>query len=532
MSSNIFTPQSLLAIKDKFKDTPLFKIDGEVRAATKTINKKPQVQTHYVPFKCKNLTGKYDPLQVKFTKQIAASGAKLPYNKTYDDASHVQVTFKKLTSDDLDSSDYPENKREELLKLNEEFINVLDLIANEYESLVKREVIPECNKAKGRFKWIKNDAKSVHSFRQTHRKAGDEENQEAQESDENGEQSDKKTDEHSGKIALQTPMYRIRLRAEKNTNKIGYTYNNKFIPTVYDMKKTTQESTASGKLIKVIAKVMSGGRLVDLDIKNVRHFVTYLSLAGGIITFESICISSQGISLLCHFKELILWRHKPLARESMNNAEINDMAEFGVKGDDGDVNVDEAEEAEEEESKSKSKQKGKSFAGKKTSKFNKSLDDEEEDSNEVVLAEPDENNDGNEDDNDDLFAVIDSAKTTKSKQKTKVADTKDKTSEKKSKAAESKTNEIELDEETEETEDAEEELGDESKELDQAEADADEELDEDQEDTTTVKEQKTVLKEVPKKVAKLVEAKSTQKQVPKKPAGNLKAAVRKPANKE
>ena len=530
MTSNIFTAQNILAIKDKFKDTPLFKIDGEVRSATKTINKKPQVQTYYVPFKCKNLTGKYDSLQLKFGKQVTGSGAKLPYNKTFDDASHLQVTFKKQTPDDLDSSDYPENKREELLKLNEEFISALDIIANEYESLVKREVIPECNKAKGRFKWIKNDAKSVHSFRQTHRKAGDEENQEAQESDENGEQSDKKTDDNSGKIALQTPMYRIRLRAEKNTNKIGYSYNNKFIPTVYDMKKTIQESTTSGKLIKVVAKVMSGGRLVDLDIRNARHFITYLSLAGGIITFESICISSQGISLLCHFKELILWRHKPLARESMNNAEINDMAEFGVKGDDGDVNVDEVEEAEEEENKSKSKQKGKSFIGKKTSKFNKSLDDEEEDSNEVVLAEPDENNDGNEDDNNDIFAVIDSAKTTKSKQKTK-----DKTVEKKSKATESKANEIELDDETEdveETEDAEEELDDESKELDQADADANEELDEDQEDTKTSKEQKSVLKEVKKTPVKPVEVKSTQKQIPKKPAGNLKAAARKPANKE
>lgn len=148
MSTNIFTPQSLIAAKEKYKNTPLLKIEGDIRTGGKIEKGKKKIQSYYIPFKCKNAAGKYVPLQLKFVKQVTASGAKLPYNISEDDAKHVTVMFKKLSNDDLATSDYPEIKREGLLALNEEFVNALNIIADEYLDLVKREILPEFKKRK------------------------------------------------------------------------------------------------------------------------------------------------------------------------------------------------------------------------------------------------------------------------------------------------------------------------------------------------------------------------------------------------
>jgi len=484
MSTNIFTPQLLLATKEKNKDSPLFKLEGDVRSGGKTEKGKKDIQSYYIPFKCKNVAGKYVPLQLKFIKQITASGAKLPYRTTEDKAKHMLITFKKLTEDDLSNSDYSEAKREDLLKNNTEFVEALNIIADEYLDLVKREVFPEFKKGK-KAKFTSLGSKKVHCFRQTSREVNDDEETQNDEDkkEEDGDKENDNDDDGKKRIPLEHPMYRIKLKAD-NTQKIGYSYNDKYFPTVFDMKKTAKESAEKGKSIKVVAKVISKGVARDLTIKNVRHFITYLSLSGGIITFESICISSQGISLLCHFKELFIWRHKPLKQESMNTNEISDMAGYGIEGEE-DVNIDDEEEKENSQKPSKGKN------NKKNSKAMKDLEFEnDEDAEEFgTTQEPEENDDEDVIDPDDI----------------KVEKKPDKKSTKKNKEPE------EIDGEEPEDNQESEETKDQPK-KDSEEADLLDESDVNETDDTTEK-----------KATKV----ATKKSAPKKSSANLKAGDRK-----
>ncbi len=394
MSTNIFNPQTLLATKEKYKSSPLLKLEGDVRTGGKTEKGKKKIQSYYIPFKCKNIAGKYVPLQLKFIKQVTASGARLPYNISEDDAKHVTVLYRKLTEEDLANSDYPEAKREGLLQLNDEFTKALDVIADEYLDLVKREVLPECKKKESKFKLL--GSKKIHCFRQTHRDAG--ENDETEETKTDEEES--KTDDDKPKIKLENPMFRIKLKADPVSKKIGTNFNGKYTPTVYDMKKTAKESVAAGKTKKVVAKVIVRGVPRDLTIKNVRHFVTYLSTSGGIITFESVCISSQGISLLCHFRELHIWRHKPMKQETLNTADITDMADCGMEGEDEDVNIEDEDEELEKTSKTKVKDNKKNNSKAMKDLAFENAEDEEDFGG---LDEPDENNgDDDIDDPDDI----------------------------------------------------------------------------------------------------------------------------------
>ncbi len=405
MSATYFEAKDIKSAKAKCKDEPWFKLD-----ASKTRkNKNKQQPTYYIPFTAKNAGGKRIPLALKFNRQLIASNAKIPYGVSDEEARDVRVSFRELNKDDLEPTDYEESKRESLLTSNKELIEALGIIADEYLELVDREVL----KYKGdKFKLNKN--KTVNCFRQTHRDAGEDE------------ESDDKDED--GKIPLPYPIFRIKVPADPETKKIGFNSDKTgHIYVVFDMKKTTADAKSNGskKPKPVVAKIKTSKGFVDLTVTNAKHFITYMSLTTGMILFDSVCISKSGVSLMCRFKELHVWKHRTLKVSAMDEDTMNDMAEYGAvnaNGDDDEVfdepedngDGDGSDSGKPAKGKAKGKPSGKPTknAKSKTSAkaLSKALDGDDEE-NQVGDDEPDENDAEEPDENAEEPADEDDANT-------------------------------------------------------------------------------------------------------------------------
>lgn len=369
MSASYFEVKDIKTAKAKCKSEPWFKLDAAKTRKTKGRDH----TTYYIPFTAKNVAGKYITLSLRFARQVIASNAKIPYGNDENSAKDVRVNFRQLTLDDFDSTDYEESKREGLIQSNTEFIEALGLISDEYEELVKREVLKYKG---GKFKLSSN--KTINNFRQSSRLAADDETEEA---------------DAEGKVALPHPIFRVKITADKETKKLGYNSEKTGHGyVVFDMKKASKEAqTVDGKKKNkpVVAKIKTSKGYVDLTLSNAKHFITYMSLTGGMITFDSVCISKSGISLMCKFRELHVWRHRPLQVKAIDDDTVNDMAEYGTTNDKEDEEVyDEPEESQEKKGKSKSSAKG-STKGKKA--ISKAL---ENDGDDEVPVDDEDDNDG------------------------------------------------------------------------------------------------------------------------------------------
>lgn len=327
MSSNFFTVKEFLAAKEKYADD-----GGVIKASIDAVKviKKAQQSTYYIPIKGRNIAGKQIPLSIKFTKQVLCSNAKIAYGVELKDAKDVRVSFRTITKDDLSKTDYNEEQYDELVESNNEFIKVLDAIADEYLAIVNNELLTY----KGE-KIAKKDLKpkEIYCFRQSHRDKSD---------------SSEQTDD-TGKVPLECPIFRIRINANPANKKLGF-YSEKtgHIYTVYDTKKSMHDAAVktkeTGKKVApkpVVAKIKSpDGKFQDLTVSNAKHFITYMSLTGGTIQFESICLSKSGVSLLCKFRDLYVWRHKPMKISTLNEDDIDAYARIGTGADDVDVEME------------------------------------------------------------------------------------------------------------------------------------------------------------------------------------------------
>lgn len=366
MANKQFTPEVILAIKEKYPDQPLFRADFDKVRTTKN-SKKP---TYYVPIQFKTLDGKYAPMNFSFINQIISSNAKLPNGTEEKDAKFVNIAFRELTEEDLSITDYEVSKRAALLKYNKQFIAALDILADEYYSMVNREIIPEAKKRNGKIKLIQGN-KTIRSFRQTHRELKDGEGSaEPSEDKENKKDENETENEDSHKVALPKPIYRLKLKADMDTKKIGYTTDKGHVYTVFDMQKTNKEHKA-GNNVKIPAKIKSNGQMVDLDVFNAKHFITYMSLTAGISSFDSCCISSMGISAMNGFRELGVWKHRTLKQETFNDEVLKALTEFGIEHEEEDINLDDNTEKINKQDKVDNK-------AKLSANVDKALDEDEE----------------------------------------------------------------------------------------------------------------------------------------------------------
>ena len=323
MANTFFTPEDIIALHEKHGAGNLFHANTN---ETK-INKNKDHPTYYIPFTCITMAGRHAKLSLKIKKQILSSSAKISHGQTDQTANDVRVSYTLIEEKDLFNTDYPEDKRAELIKMNANLIKALDIIADEYELMINREIIPYEGD-----KFALKQNQTINSFRQTHRKASlDEIAAEMRLAKEERRLNKLK------KLPLPRALYRIKIPANTTTKKLGrvnfQTKKHEFI--VFDARK----STAENKFKPVVAKLKSDGKLVDLTVSNAKHFITYMSLSGGRIDFHDTCVSQSGISLTYRFNDLHIWPHKPMKTETMTDDDMAEMAEAGTSGFNDDLDI-------------------------------------------------------------------------------------------------------------------------------------------------------------------------------------------------
>lgn len=366
MSQSIYTPKEIIQAKAAADEAgvPWFKSDVSKTASSNANG----TTSYYIPILVRNINGKYTPLNVVIKNQILAASAKPPTSDVAK-AKDVRITFKAINEDFLKSSEYHEEKYNTLIESNKEFIQALNIISDEYYNYVSGEF----KKTNGQ-KYKINSQTKYYNIKQVSRESG---------------ANDEVVDD-DGKVALDTPIYRIKLSADEKTRKIGYSKKDdkgKFshVYTVFDSKKTQRQYTVqkaadpkNTKIVSVVAKLKTSNGMEDLTIDNVKKFITYLSLVNGVIAFEKISISKAGVSLLSKFRSLHVWKHNNVVIDAVNDDDLSDMAGFSI--DNGENSDDEVID---EPVVSKSKPKAFGYNVSAEPESNDGSDDEEEVKEEV-----------------------------------------------------------------------------------------------------------------------------------------------------
>ena len=388
MTSKFFTAKEIITLHEKYnrdgKYGNLFDID-----VTKVASSKSKTKCFYIPLLINNFDGSKCKLKLKIINQLLMSNAKVsPYaeeNKSKD----VGIIYRELTNEDLEKSDYQNtgmnNLHNSLINSSKEFIKANDIICNEFKALVENKI---CTYRGSAFQ-IKN--KKLSSYRQEYRNLTNDEKS--------------KTDEELGLNTFETPegvrvarlknsLYRYKIPVEQDEPyRIGYyrsegksgdeNAKKKFEYAIYDYDNN--KKTANG-WIKTPAKILKNNKPTDLDINTVGLFVSYLSLSTGIASFDSVILSSQGISLKPKIYELTVKHHKRAKKEYIADDEYNSM-EFisqSMKKSDEDENDLSISNEDEEKLKSSTRNDMNS---------NSHENDEDETDENTQIDEPDENHD-------------------------------------------------------------------------------------------------------------------------------------------
>jgi hypothetical protein len=325
MSAQFITPEEVIAVKAKFPDSCilLLDIDNTKENSNKTF------PTSYIPLKIQRLSGNPTRVNLKISKQILASNAKIPFGVLPKDAKDVRTVFRLLTKDDLADTKYLENRHEELLKQNAELIRAFDILCDEYESISSEKIV---NYLGNSFTVGKN--KTINSIRQSMRNASKDE-----------QRADNKRDADKrqvvdGKIPLPVSLYRIKLTANIHTKVLGQHTGTGHRYVVYDARKVKKSSGCK----PVVAKIRSNGSMVDLNTDNAKHFITYMSLSGGVIDFDSVCISKSGISLSNKWRDIHVWPHPTMVSKTIDEDELAEMASMGASGFDDEIDISNIDE--------------------------------------------------------------------------------------------------------------------------------------------------------------------------------------------
>ena len=314
------TPKDIIDVYNKYGSGQIFKIDD-----SKISTSKGDIPVSYVPFTCINLHGKRTRVNLKFSKQVLCSTPKIPFGTTESNARDLRITFKKLSKDDLEGTDYNDIQKDVLIKSNNEFITALEIIDKELKLLVN-EMIESDNE-----KIILGKNKEFISFKQSDRNASKEEKEE-----DSKRPKDAKKLNKDKKVLLENPLYRIKIPIDKDTRtlkkNIKMAGKNDLVPFIYDLRKTTRENP------HVPARVKSGGKYVDLNVTNAKNFITYMSLVIGVFELNTLCISQQGISIMNKIKELYVNPHRVIKSNVISNEEYDDISSLVTSGYDDNIN--------------------------------------------------------------------------------------------------------------------------------------------------------------------------------------------------
>lgn len=321
MSKRFATPAEIIEVKSKYPDENILSVDLD------NINTSKDGNTYYLPVLCKRLVGRATRVGMKLVKQIIASSGKIGSGVDEAKATDVRIAFRRLDKETLEATDYPVELHDTLIKISHELCDAYDILCDEYLDLVNTVILPYDGT-----KFRLGKAKTIFNVKQTMRDATNEEIKE-----------DKKLPKDERKVInkqlpLPFAIYRAKVPANiNNGQKLGRYTKDGHQYIVFDARRATK---ANGYK-KSVAKVRVKGQPTDLTTSNAKHFITYMSLIGGVLNFECICLSSFGISFITKFRDLHVWPHKPMTTITLDEDDMASMALMGASGYDSDVDVDE-----------------------------------------------------------------------------------------------------------------------------------------------------------------------------------------------
>jgi hypothetical protein len=304
------TFEDVIASYDKFGC--VLEADTKVRDLKK-LNPKSLYDTTYIPLLFKHVNGKKMKVKILFKEQILASGAKIPQGAESENADapkNMNISFNELSKDTIQGGDYvpkekdseeaqkTENKRiddniDRYMKNNTLFLRVLEIIDESYKTVCANLIAIEAADPKKLGYKLKKDRKQtdtiIYSIKQVSR-------------------VDKETDTEE---KLEHPIYRLKIPIYKEDGRVGVwsKYHSKFIYTIFDARKMTKKNNFQ----PVNAKIIKKGKSEDLTYSDAGDFITYKSLVGGAVVFDTIVSSKFGLSLSNSLYEMYVYRHKAKA---------------------------------------------------------------------------------------------------------------------------------------------------------------------------------------------------------------------------
>lgn len=269
--------------------------------------------TFYINIKSR---GTYAKLKVQ--RQVISAGANA-FDKKKNEK--VPVTFKKLTREDLETTEYPKEKYDQLLHDNHEFIEALDIIATEFEQIYENTLL----KKNGPWGFpVAISKRAFYNFKKVSRKPTDEELRKSR-TLKPGEQS--VIDPKTGEVPYKTPLYKIKLPVMTD-GKIGKTnfQTKAYEPVVFDLRRKIppEQQKPGGEPVEVAKLKTQTGESKDLTVANVGQFVTAKSNVTATIAIKSITVSPNGISLDIIFDKLYVMPHKIIITKAISNEELNE----------------------------------------------------------------------------------------------------------------------------------------------------------------------------------------------------------------
>ncbi len=353
MSSNKIKPKDIIEARKKYPLGQLFVLSNDFKG------KKKDARSFYLPISMKTASGKEEKINLSYAGVVITSNAKLPSTVKLEECSALSVSFRYLTEKDFENTDYyklPEinpvkssgakkstkeiddetttniekrdKKIKELIRLNNELCEALDIINEEYvyhaKNIINSKTRPDFIKAI----FDKKAHSEINTMKQTSRKPTTEEKNNNVETDENG------------KIPIPIPIFRLNIKVNKDNNyKLGTAMYKDGVKTsehryiVYDARHSSVNEGKSA-IAKVSEKINGKPTSVDLNVKNAKNFITYMSLTAGTVPFDSIIFSAKGISLAHNFSILSVAPHKPMKQELISPEDTAIMNEYAVENDD------------------------------------------------------------------------------------------------------------------------------------------------------------------------------------------------------
>ncbi len=282
----------------------------------------------WIPFKLKLENGDEINLKnLKFTKVLTSSAAKLPHSTNEDSIKNMVISFKNVSEEEiLAAGDYAPKKMDDQFKQKAEderaltrakeyvantrrFFEALEAIDLSYKKLTE-----ELKKSDDLEFTLNKDSNSVKSVKETFKSAKLSKAQLELEKNKlvnvySIVQTSYENPETKEEVEFENPLVRIKLMVSKDGQVGTDLWDSEkrmptFTPNVYNARKLDKNGNP------VLAKVKVNGKLTLLTVNTVGSFITYRSLVSGIIDFSEIVVSKFGISLSNKFKVLYVKRHK------------------------------------------------------------------------------------------------------------------------------------------------------------------------------------------------------------------------------